>query len=76
MECPNGCGITLEERKMEKILQRGDEPVVVSLTMLVCPECGQEAMSGAAARFVEKVLNGEVEPAGEFTAKRYIAISA
>lgn len=39
----------------------------------VCPECGQESMPLKSARIVEKILNEEVEPVGQFTAVMYKA---
>ena len=72
MQCPNGCVSELEQRRVEKIFHRYDEPVVVSnLLVYICPECGHESLPLSSARLVENVLNGNVRPSGTFTAELY-----
>ena len=72
MQCPNGCVSKLEQRRVEKIFYRHEEPVVVSnLLIYVCPECDHESLPLASARLIEDVLNGQVKPSGTFTAELY-----
>jgi len=53
---------------------RVEEPVVIrDLEMYICPECGCEAMPLQSARIVENVLNGTIEPAGQFSAPLFQA---
>ncbi len=69
MECPNGCSVSMETVRVERIFYRAGEPVVIGdLEMHVCPECACEAMPLRSARSVEDVLNGRLEPAGQFSA--------
>jgi hypothetical protein len=54
---------------VERIFHRGDEPIVIrDLVVHVCPECGCESMPLQSARIVESVLNGKVQPIGQFSA--------
>ena len=72
MQCPNGCPSPMEEKREEKIFHRYSESVVISdLNMYVCPDCGQESMPLSSARIVEDILNGKVEPSGNFTDELY-----
>lgn len=74
MECPNGCAPPLEERKIEKLLHRRQQPIVVKdLTVYLCLECGHQSLPLASARFVEDILNGKASAAGQFTAELYQA---
>jgi hypothetical protein len=62
----------MEERKVERIFYRNEEPIVIAdLVMHVCPNCGQESMPLSSARIVENILNGKTEPSGRFTAELY-----
>jgi hypothetical protein len=59
----------METVRVKRIFYRDSEPVVISgLEMYVCPYCGCEAMPLKSARIVESVLNGCVEPVGQFSA--------
>lgn len=72
MECPNGCAVPMEQMKVERLLHKKGEAIIIqSLTMNVCPECGQESMPLKSARTVEDILKGELEPIGQFTAEMY-----
>ena len=72
MECPNGCMMPMQERKVEKMFHRNGDPVVVSeLLMYVCSECNQEAMPLESARIVEDILNCKRNASGKFTAELY-----
>lgn len=72
MQCPNGCAAVMEERKEVRIFQRNGQPIVISdLLMYVCPECGHESMPLTSARIVEDILNGKIQPSGQFTADLY-----
>ena len=72
MQCPNGCSSSMEEIEQKKIFYRNVKAIVISdLIMNVCPECGCESMPLSSARIVEEILNGKVEPSGEFTAELY-----
>ncbi len=72
MQCPNGCSVSMEEIKEDKIFYRDGEPIVITdLTMYICPECGQESMPLATARLVENVLNGRVKSSGKFVAEKF-----
>ena len=72
MQCPNGCPISMEEQKIEKIFHRNGEPIVISdLATYICPNCGQESMPLQSARIVENILNGKAKPSGRFTAELY-----
>jgi hypothetical protein len=74
MQCPNGCSPPLEERKVEKLFHRRQEPIVVrGLTVYVCPECEHESLPLASARLVEDILNGKTTATGQFTAELYQA---
>ena len=69
MECLNGCSVSMKSVRVERILYRAGRPVVIrDLEMYVCPECGCESMPLISARIVENVLNGQMEPIGEFAA--------
>lgn len=69
MMCPNGCSATMNTVYIERIFYRNHEPIVIrDLKMYICPECGCEAMPLSSARAVERVLNGQIEPAGQFSA--------
>jgi len=69
MECPNGCSVYMESVLVERIFDRAGRPIVIrDLEMYVCPECGCESMPLRSARIVENVLNGQMEPIGQFTA--------
>lgn len=74
MECPNGCAVPMEQMKVERLIHKKGEAIIIqSLTMNVCPECGQESMPLKSARTVEDILKGELEPIGQFTAEMYQA---
>jgi hypothetical protein len=49
--------------------------VIRELEMYACEECGAESMPLHSARIVEQVLNGELEPAGEFCAPLFQQVS-
>jgi len=69
MECPNGCSVSMKSVPVERIFYRAGKPIVIrDLEMHVCPECGCESMPLRSARIVETVLNGQMEPIGQFTA--------
>ena len=69
MDCPNGCRSPVQTMRVERIFRRAGQPVVIrELEMYVCQECGSESMPLRSARIVEQVLNGEMEPTGEFCA--------
>lgn len=69
MECPNGCPTLMKTVRVERIFYRNGEAIVISnLEMLVCSECGCEAMPLKSARIVEKVLSGQLKPSGQFSA--------
>ncbi len=69
MQCPNGCAVSMKTVRVERIFYRAGEPVVIGdLEMYVCPDCGCESMPLRSARIVENVLNGQMEPAGQFSA--------
>jgi len=69
MQCPNGCAVSMKTVQVERIFYRAGEPVVIGdLEMYVCPDCGCESMPLRSARIVENVLNGQMEPAGQFSA--------
>lgn len=72
MECPNGCRAPMKTVRVARIFQRAGRPVVIrDLEMVACDECGAEAMPLHSARIVEQVLNGQLQPAGEFCAPVY-----
>jgi len=76
MECPNGCRNPMHAVRVERIFHRAGQPVVIrDLEMYACDECGAEAMPLHTARIVEQVLNGEIEPAGEFCAPLFEILS-
>ena len=69
MECPNGCAASMETVRVARIFYRAAEPVVIrDLEMYVCAECGCESLPLKSARIVVNVLNGRVEPIGQFSA--------
>jgi len=69
MECPNGCSVSMKPVRVERIFYRASRPIVIrDLEMYICPECGCESMPLSSARIVENVLNGRVEPIGQFSA--------
>ena len=69
IECPNGCSVSMKSVRVERIFNRAGRPIVIrDLEMYVCPECGCESMPLRSARIVENVLNGRVEPIGQFSA--------
>jgi len=72
MECLNGCNGSMKTARVERIFYRGNEPVVIrDLEMYVCSECGCESMPVSSARIVENVLNGRINPIGQFSAPLY-----
>ncbi len=69
MMYPNGCSTSMKTVYVERIFHRNSEPIVIrDLKMHVCPECGCESMPLASARIVENILNGLIEPVGQFSA--------
>lgn len=69
MECPNGCSVPMKTVRVERIFYRAGKPIVIrGLEMYVCPECGCESMPLGSARIVETILNGRMEPIGQFSA--------
>ncbi|NOZ07212.1 MAG: hypothetical protein GXP41_12830 [Chloroflexi bacterium] len=62
----------MKSARIERIFYRAGEPVVIrDLEMYLCPTCGCESMPLRSARIVEGVLNGQIEPAGQFSAPLY-----
>ena len=75
MECPNGCSVSMKTVRVDRILYRAGEPVVIrGLKMHICPECGCETMPLKSARIVERVLGGQMEPVGQFAAPLFQAV--
>ena len=74
MDCPNGCTVPIKQMKVDRIFYQDGEPIVIrNLTVNVCLECEQETMPLKSARIVEDILNGKIEPAGQFIATMYQA---
>jgi len=74
MECPNGCSVSMTSVRVERIFYRASRPIVIrDLEMYICPECGCESMPLRSARIVESVLNGQLEPIGQFSAPLFHA---
>lgn len=73
MQCPNGCGETMQQVRVEQLVHDNDgQPlVVVNLLMNVCPECGQESMPLESTRVVEGALRGEMPSTRKFVAPVY-----
>jgi hypothetical protein len=58
--------------RVARIFQCAGRPVVIrDLEMYACDECGAEAMPLHSARIVEQVLNGQLQPTGEFCAPAF-----
>ncbi len=74
MECPNGCKVPMQEKKVEKIFHRNNKPIVIGdLNIYQCMECGHESIPVSSAKTVEGILKGNMKPSGQFNAELYEA---
>ena len=75
MECPNGCLVFMKTVRVERILYRAGEPVVIrDLDVYVCSECGCKSTPLKSAQIVENILSGQIEPTGQCSAPLFQAV--
>lgn len=62
MNCPNACQVEMESKKVEKLYHKdGERFIVKDLMILVCPECGQEAIPLSSMKIIDSIIQGKVE---------------
>ncbi len=60
--CPNGCQLSMEEERIDKVFHRdnGEYVLITNLLVYTCPNCGEQRVPDESAKIVEDVLDGRV----------------
>lgn len=63
-ECPNGCGLTMEQDTMDKPTQRPDGTffLVRDLPVFQCTECGEISIPVSSVKEVENLIESNQDP--------------
>jgi len=62
MNCPNACNVEMESKKVEKLYHKdGKRFIIKDLIILICPECGEEAIPLSSMKIVDSIIQGKME---------------